>query len=355
MTLFRALNRFILVHICVLVVFITTNSTNARNFSSSIHCRTLGSPPPPYLAVISRWDEDVVWARDLPIPALIYEHDQELTEALYRVPVNKGSESSAYIQFVLDHYDCLPQWVLFLHAHGRTNSQGVSHAATRHHPSNPALFAAALDVNAIGRPFLAIGHFSEADWQKKSSLHPAARAWSNGANQRKQAALLERPANQASERSGDGERDASRGNAWKGSTRENSRSPGGSSDVKRTWGNGGSQQRRRLTRDRVEVYHAAYVPPEERKLGCQCNTLQRLFPPGGRPLGSTQERSVGGPVGGPVGGGFSARLGGIQEVRSCSRPWSWVIGAEFWASKDRISARSLEFWQRARSVALSGR
>ena len=37
-------------------------------------CSALGSPPPLYLAVVARWDEDVEWTKRLPIPTLIYEH-----------------------------------------------------------------------------------------------------------------------------------------------------------------------------------------------------------------------------------------------------------------------------------------
>lgn len=81
--------------------------------SNTDFCRIIGSPPPPYIAVISRWDENVSWVSRLPIPTLVYEHAKP--NARYSVPVNKGSETSAYIKFIIDHYDCLPRWCLFLH------------------------------------------------------------------------------------------------------------------------------------------------------------------------------------------------------------------------------------------------
>jgi hypothetical protein len=48
-------------------------------------------------------------------------------------------------------------------------------------------------------------------------------------------------------------------------------------------------------------------------------------------------------------------LGGIQEVKDCSKTWSWTVGAEFWASRERIAARPQEFWERALRVAMSGK
>jgi hypothetical protein len=102
-----------------------------------------------YVAVVSRWNEDVTWTQSMPIKTLVYEHEKP--NALYNVEVNKGSETSAYIQFILDHYDCLPKWTLFLHAHGRTASQGTSHAASRHHPTDPTRVASLIDVESVDR------------------------------------------------------------------------------------------------------------------------------------------------------------------------------------------------------------
>ena len=211
-------------------------------------CRIIGSPP--FVAVIARWDEDVAWAYRLPIPALVYEHAKP--NALYSVPINRGSETSSYIQFIVDHYACLPPWILFLHAHGRTPSGGSSHAATRHHPTDPRNVAALIDVAALNRGFVGLGHFSNEDWSKPKSLHSTARAFSAPSK------------------------------------------PG--------------------------AHHAAFVPFEERKRGCQCTTLQRIFPDA-----------------------------------SCTKPWSWNVGAEFWASSRRIAAHPIEFWLRAMKIAVTGK
>lgn len=222
-------------------------SGTASNYSHRF-CELLGSPP--FVAVVARWDEDVAWAHRLPMPALIYEHAKP--GALYNVPINRGSETSSYIQFIVDHYACMPPWVLFLHAHGRTASSGASHAATRHHPTDPHNVAALLDVAALGKGFVGLGHFSDEDWLKPKSLHRAARAFSAPSK------------------------------------------PG--------------------------AHHAAFVPTEEGKRGCECKTLRRIFP-----------------------------------GASCEKPWSWNVGAEFWASSHRTSAHSVIFWRRAMKVIMSGK
>lgn len=138
----------------ILFTSTTTGSTMQPNFRSSHNkkdefCQALGQPQPNYVAVVSRWDEDISWTYNMPIKTLIYEHEKP--ESLYNVKVNKGSETSAYIQFILDHYSCIPKWTLFLHAHGQTPSFGKTHAAARHHPTDPTHVAALVDVESFGR------------------------------------------------------------------------------------------------------------------------------------------------------------------------------------------------------------
>ncbi|KAF4310972.1 hypothetical protein GTA08_BOTSDO13572 [Botryosphaeria dothidea] len=65
-------------------------------------------------------DEDVSWIQQVQqeVPDLqtaIYVMDDSWAE--FRVPKNKGRESMAYLTFMIDHYDDLPDVVLFFHAH----------------------------------------------------------------------------------------------------------------------------------------------------------------------------------------------------------------------------------------------
>jgi hypothetical protein len=41
----------------------------------------------------------------------------ELTEGVLHPPVNKGREAMAYLTFLIDHYDLLPAYMVFIHAH----------------------------------------------------------------------------------------------------------------------------------------------------------------------------------------------------------------------------------------------
>ncbi|KAB2579366.1 hypothetical protein BFW01_g6294 [Lasiodiplodia theobromae] len=64
--------------------------------------------------------EDVSWIDDVreELPDLqtaVYVMDDPWAD--FRVPKNKGRESMAYLTYVIDHYDDLPDVVLFFHAH----------------------------------------------------------------------------------------------------------------------------------------------------------------------------------------------------------------------------------------------
>jgi hypothetical protein len=53
------------------------------------------------------------------IPHVVYQvDDPEWTRgALHRTVRNKGNEAMAYLQFIIDYYDRLPQSMVFLHGH----------------------------------------------------------------------------------------------------------------------------------------------------------------------------------------------------------------------------------------------
>lgn len=72
--------------------------------------------------VVARKDEDVSWLKECPIPFIVLE---KLGETWGTAPVappnteilNKGYEASSYLAFIIDNYECLPEWTLFCHAH----------------------------------------------------------------------------------------------------------------------------------------------------------------------------------------------------------------------------------------------
>ena len=48
-------------------------------------------------------------------PAIFVVYEKANPHSRYNVPVNRGAEASAYLKYVLDHYDGLPRWSFFVH------------------------------------------------------------------------------------------------------------------------------------------------------------------------------------------------------------------------------------------------
>ncbi|KAF2867068.1 hypothetical protein BDV95DRAFT_598213 [Massariosphaeria phaeospora] len=69
------------------------------------------------LVVPRMQSEHVGWiSKDLPgLAAAIYEVDNPAAE--FRVPRNKGHEAMVYLTYIIDHYDRLPDTIIFAHAH----------------------------------------------------------------------------------------------------------------------------------------------------------------------------------------------------------------------------------------------
>jgi hypothetical protein len=65
--------------------------------------------------VVARYKEDTSWTKRVKYPCLVY--DKENPENPYNVPVNKGHEASVYFKYIIDHYDKLPDYVVFVHGH----------------------------------------------------------------------------------------------------------------------------------------------------------------------------------------------------------------------------------------------
>ncbi|KAH7081880.1 hypothetical protein BKA63DRAFT_504827 [Paraphoma chrysanthemicola] len=61
--------------------------------------------------------EDISWmAQEIPdAPLVIYEVDNPNAEN--KIPKNKGREAMVYLSYIIDHYDDLPDTVMFMHAH----------------------------------------------------------------------------------------------------------------------------------------------------------------------------------------------------------------------------------------------
>lgn len=76
-------------------------------------------PTLPVALVLCRYDEDVSWLSAQPFPAVVYEKAVRAAPdpTTHHVRANAASEASAFLQFVVDYYDALPERAVFLHSH----------------------------------------------------------------------------------------------------------------------------------------------------------------------------------------------------------------------------------------------
>ena len=72
----------------------------------------------PILLVMAHWKEDLSWIASNPFPAVVYhKHPDDSNDAPHFVPHNVAGEASAYLKFIVDYYDSLPESVIMLHSH----------------------------------------------------------------------------------------------------------------------------------------------------------------------------------------------------------------------------------------------
>ena len=63
------------------------------------------------------------------------------SSATHHTPVHNGNEAAAYLQFIVDYYDCLPEHMAFTHAHrcdagsDKVNSQMLWFSSSCSHTS----------------------------------------------------------------------------------------------------------------------------------------------------------------------------------------------------------------------------
>jgi hypothetical protein len=70
---------------------------------------------PKLVIVVSKYNEDTGWLSKLRHPYVVYTKTDDTSK--YNVHKNKGNEASAYLKYILDHWDSLPEHVAFIHAH----------------------------------------------------------------------------------------------------------------------------------------------------------------------------------------------------------------------------------------------
>ena len=76
--------------------------------------------PKSFYIVSSHWNEDVNWLTSMGVPYSICDkagNPKYAGTGDCDVPANKGRECSAYLQWIVSHYDNLPDRIAFIHGH----------------------------------------------------------------------------------------------------------------------------------------------------------------------------------------------------------------------------------------------
>lgn len=92
------------------------------------------------VVVVSRFNENADFLKKLTFKTLLY--DKENPSNRYNVEKNKGNEASAYLKYIIDHYENLSDYTIFIHCHEFSwhhdgsiidiinNNQNVNHTYT---------------------------------------------------------------------------------------------------------------------------------------------------------------------------------------------------------------------------------
>jgi hypothetical protein len=65
--------------------------------------------------VVSRYNKNVDWVYKLDRVDKFFVYDKMKPSNPYNVPVNKGNEASAYLKYIVDHYNDLAEYTFFVH------------------------------------------------------------------------------------------------------------------------------------------------------------------------------------------------------------------------------------------------
>lgn len=86
---------------------------------ANIPSRCQGQQIAERLVVASRYEEDVSWmAIHLEVPFLVYQaEERQMHEYVANRHSNVAREASAFLQFIAEYYDCLPEATAFIHGH----------------------------------------------------------------------------------------------------------------------------------------------------------------------------------------------------------------------------------------------
>lgn len=65
--------------------------------------------------IIARYNESIDFIQKILFEVLLYE--KENSNAKYNIIKNKGNEATVYLKYIIDHYDILTDYTIFIHCH----------------------------------------------------------------------------------------------------------------------------------------------------------------------------------------------------------------------------------------------
>jgi hypothetical protein len=79
-------------------------------------CLSQLQKPKPHL-VLHHFREDLSWLQNIKYPYSIYSRSLQNSKDTVHLNHDKGVEAYAYLQYIVDNYDALPEVVIFVHGH----------------------------------------------------------------------------------------------------------------------------------------------------------------------------------------------------------------------------------------------
>jgi hypothetical protein len=77
------------------------------------------------IATSTDTEKNTAWLTRVPLDWSIFRYVADAKSSALSVPVNKGNEAMVYLTYIIDHYDALPDVVLFHHDHYKAWHQNL--------------------------------------------------------------------------------------------------------------------------------------------------------------------------------------------------------------------------------------
>lgn len=98
--------------------------------------------------VVSHYNEDLNWVNNLlNCNVHIYSKTLESHKNIIKQPFNLGNEASSYLEYIIDNYDCIPDWVYFCHGHNDAYHQNYTNEFIINNVDSSKIKSGYLNIN----------------------------------------------------------------------------------------------------------------------------------------------------------------------------------------------------------------